>query len=69
MAHRPHRRQFWRYLTMGGGAVLTGGVLVWTVFAPVDPARRTPRSGDLLDTVPPGSLPVFAQPSVKRSSR
>ena len=31
--------------------------------APVDPAQRSPHRGDLLDTVPPDSLPAFAQQS------
>jgi len=61
MMQRMPRRQFLQYLIMGGGVVLTGSAMVWTVFVPVDPARHAARSGGLLDMVPQGSLPAFVQ--------
>ena len=58
---KKNRRQFLWCLCTGIGVVSAGGVVLWTVSAPADsPLRKTP-NGDLLETVPPGSLPSFAQ--------
>jgi hypothetical protein len=61
MSHRRHRRQVLWYLLMGGGLVFAGSALVHTGTAPTEPSQRTTSNGDQLETVPPGSLPSFAQ--------
>lgn len=61
MTYRMRRRRFLWYLTVGAGVTVVGGALVQ--IAPVStnlPLRRTP-NGDLLETVPQGHLPSFAQ--------
>ena len=54
------RRQFLWRLATGIGVISAGGALTWTVLASDGTARKTP-SGDLLETVPQGELPSFAQ--------
>lgn len=69
MINRTRRQLLWR-LTLGIGVVSAGGALMWGVFA--DTPRRQTASGDLLETVPPGRLPSFAQkkgPKVQEAYR
>ena len=55
-----HRRTFLKYTAIGLGIAVVGGSVAWWVSAPADlPQRKTP-NGDLLETVPQGSLPSFA---------
>jgi len=61
MAHRMHRRRFLWYLTAGAGVAVAGGALVQITSAPADPPLRRAPNGDLLETVPQGHLPSFAQ--------
>ena len=61
MAHRMHRRRFLWYLTAGAGAAVAGSALVQITSAPADPPLRRAPNGDLLETVPQGHLPSFAQ--------
>ena len=61
MTHRMRRRRFLGYLTAGAGVAVAGGALVQIASTPADsPLRRAP-SGDLLETMPQGHLPSFAQ--------
>ena len=59
MLNRTRRQFLWR-LTMGVGVVSAGGALIWAVSAPAGAQLRKTPNGDLLETVPPGSLPSFA---------
>ena len=56
-----HRRQFLWWLTTGLGVATAGGTLIWAVSIPAGSQRRKTPNGDLLETVPPGSLPSFVQ--------
>ena len=56
-----NRRQFLWWLTTGIGVVSAGGALIWAVSAPAGSQLRKTPNGDLLETVPQGSLPSFAQ--------
>lgn len=71
MIHRTRRQVLWQ-LTTGIGVVSAGGALMWAVSAPAEaPQRQTP-TGDVLETVPQGSLPSFARqksPKVQEAYR
>ena len=67
-----NRRQFLWRLTAGLGAVAAGGALIRGVLVPADAQLRKTPNGDLLETVPPGGLPSFAQkksPQVQEAYR
>ena len=71
-AHRIQRRQFLWFLT-AGAAVAVASAAVWITFPPLPSSfqRKTP-NGDLLEIVPRGHLPSFAQqasPSVQEVYR
>lgn len=72
MSDRILRRQFLWQVIAGLGAGFRGSSLAGAASAPADsPLRRTP-SGDLLETVPKGSLPSFAEkggPNVQEAYR
>jgi hypothetical protein len=60
-AQRIQRRQFLWFLTAGAG-VAVASAAVWITFPPLPgPSQRRAHNGDLLETVPPGQLPSFAQ--------
>ena len=61
MTHRMRRRRFLWYLTAGTGIAVASGTLVQIASAPAGPPLRRAPNGDLLETVPRGSLPSFAQ--------
>ena len=65
-AHRIQRRQFLWFLTAGAGVAVASGVLVWMAPVPSRPFQRRAFNGDLLETVPPGQLPSFAQQASPR---
>lgn len=83
IGHRPHkargvraqriqRRQFLWFLTVGAGVAVASGALVWMVPVPPRPLRQRAPNGDLLETVPQGQLPSFAQqtsPKVQEAYR
>ena len=73
MANRIRRRQFLWLLTTGAGVAVAGSALVWMASEPPPgPSQRRARNGDLLETVPQGSLPSFAQqasPKVQEAYR
>jgi hypothetical protein len=60
MAKRLQRRTFLKQTAIGLGVTAVGGSVVWWVLATAQPAQRRTPSGDLLETVPLGSLPSFA---------
>ena len=60
-AHRIQRRQFLWFLTAGAGVAVASGVLVWMAPGPSRAFQQRARNGDLLETVPQGQLPSFAQ--------
>lgn len=60
MTKRIGRRRFLQQMTIGVSAAAVGGSAVWWVSAPAAPPLRKTPSGDLLETVPEGSLPSFA---------
>jgi hypothetical protein len=65
-AHRIQRRQFLWLLTAGAGVAVASSALVWMAPVPPRPLQRRAPNGDLLETVPQGSLPSFAQQASPR---
>ena len=65
-AQRIQRRQFLWFLTAWAGVVVASGVLVWMAPVPPRPLQRRAPNGDLLETVPQGGLPSFAQQASPR---
>lgn len=61
MTDHSHRRQFFRHVLLAMGAAFTGATLARAGSTLADSALRKTPSGDLLETVPKGSLPVFAR--------
>ena len=58
---RWNRRQLvWR-LTMGVGVLAAGGAVKWVTSTSAAAPQRKTANGDILETVPQGSLPSFAQ--------
>jgi hypothetical protein len=60
MTKRMRRRRFLKQMTIGLSVAVVGGSAVWWVSAAAAPPLRKSPSGDLLETVPEGSLPSFA---------
>jgi Protein of unknown function with PCYCGC motif len=60
MTKRMRRRGFLQQLTVGLSVAVVGGSAAWWVSASAAPPLRKTPSGDLLETVPDGSLPSFA---------
>jgi hypothetical protein len=61
MAHSIHRRRFMKLTGMGLGVAAAGCSLGWWVALPAStPQSRTP-TGDMLETLPLGTLPSFTR--------
>jgi hypothetical protein len=53
-------------MTAGAGVAVASGALVWMAPVPARPLQWRAPNGDLLETVPPGQLPAFAQQASPR---
>ena len=60
MAKRMPRRAFLKHTALGLEVAVVGSAVAWWVSAPADPPQRKTPTGDLLETVPQGSVPSFA---------